>query len=167
MAEPRFKDKIALVTGSGRGIGKAIALRLASEGADIAVNYFRNREFAETTAVEIRALGRRAIVIKADVGNEGDIHRLVETVDSKLGGLDVLVNNAASGYNRSVMEQRVKAWDWTMNINARSAGLRSGRRIEGCVGIGDSLSGCRTCTDEHRRQCGVGGDRGDGCPATF
>src|SRR5215813_4691222 len=99
MAEPRFKDKIALVTGSGRGIGKAIALRLASEGADIAVNYFRNREFAETTAVEIRAFFRRSILIKSYLGNEGYIHRLVETVDSKLGGLDVLVIYAGYGYH--------------------------------------------------------------------
>ncbi len=117
----RFAGKIALVTGSGRGIGKAIALRFAAEGADVIVNFFRNREPAEETANAIRALGRRAEVIRADVGDEADLETLFKTVEMTFGGLDILINNAASGYNRSVMEQRVKGWDWTMNINARAA----------------------------------------------
>lgn len=117
----RFAGKIALITGSGRGIGKAIALRLASEGADIALNYFRNRAPAEETAEAIRALGRRAHVVRADVGQPDDINRLVDEAAETLGGLDILVHNAASGYNRPVMEQRVKGWDWTLNINARAA----------------------------------------------
>lgn len=121
MAEPRFMNKTVLVTGSGRGIGKTIALRFASEGADVVVNFFRNREPAEATAEAIRALGRRAIVVKADVAEEKDLDHLFGAVQSEFGCLDILVNNAASGYNRSVMEQRVKGWDWTMNINARSA----------------------------------------------
>ena len=117
----RFEGKIALITGSGRGIGKSIALRLASEGADIALNYFRNRAPAEETAAAIRALGRRVHVVRADVGQPDDITRLVDEAAEALGGLDFLVHNAASGYNRPVMEQRVKGWDWTLNINARAA----------------------------------------------
>ncbi len=117
----RFRGKIALVTGSGRGIGKSIALRLAAEGADIAVNYFRNRQPAEDTAAAIRDLGRRAIVVRADVGKPDDLETLVATTVEALSGLDILVHNAASGYNRPVMEQRVKGWDWTLNINARAA----------------------------------------------
>jgi enoyl-[acyl-carrier protein] reductase III len=117
----RFAGKIALITGSGRGIGKAIARRLASEGADVVINYFRNREPAEQTAEEILALGRRVHVVRADVGNPEDLERLVDSTAETLGGLDILVHNAASGYNRPVMEQRVKGWDWTMNINARAA----------------------------------------------
>jgi enoyl-[acyl-carrier protein] reductase III len=117
----RFRGKIALVTGSGRGIGKSIALRLAAEGADVAVNYFRNRLPAEDTAAAIRDLGRRAVVVRADVGKPGDLEILVATTVEALGGLDILVHNAASGYNRPVMEQRVKGWDWTLNINARAA----------------------------------------------
>jgi enoyl-[acyl-carrier protein] reductase III len=116
----RFTGKIALVTGSGRGVGRAIALRLAREGADVIVNYFRNRESAEETAAAISALGRRAQLVKANVAEEDDLTRLFEAVRA-FGGLDVLVNNAASGYNRPVMEQRVKGWDWTLNINARAA----------------------------------------------
>ncbi len=117
----RFAGKIALVTGSGRGIGKAIALRLAAEGADIAVNFFRNRKPAEETAEAIRTLGRRAEMIRADVGDPSGLEKLFARVEKVYGGLDILINNAASGFNRSVMEQRVKGWDWTLNINARAA----------------------------------------------
>ncbi len=117
----RFENKVALVTGSGRGIGKAIALRLAAEGADIVVNFFRNRTPAEQTVEAIRALGRNVLLVKADVSDEDDLAHLFEQVQHTFGGLDLLINNAASGYNRPAMEQRVKGWDWTMNINARAA----------------------------------------------
>lgn len=117
----RFEGKIALITGSGRGIGKAIALRLAAEGADIVVNYFRNRAPAQETAEAITALGRRAHLVRADVGDPEGIERLVDEGADALGGLDILIHNAASGYNRPVMEQRIKGWDWTLNINARAA----------------------------------------------
>ncbi len=117
----RFADKVALVTGGGRGIGKAIALKLAGEGADVAINYFRNREPAEETAREIKSLGQRAHIIRANVGEVDELQGMIAEVTAHFGGLDMLVNNAASGYNRPIMEQRVKGWDWTMNINARAA----------------------------------------------
>jgi enoyl-[acyl-carrier protein] reductase III len=115
-----FEGKVALVTGSGRGIGRAIALRLAEEGADLVINFFRNRKPAEQVADAIRALGRRAIVVKANVGDLGGIDDLFEAVEAEYRGLDILICNAASGYNRPVLEQKPKGWDWTMNINARS-----------------------------------------------
>jgi enoyl-[acyl-carrier protein] reductase III len=116
----QFHGKVALVTGSGRGIGRAIALRLAEEGADLAINFFRNRGPAEATAKAVRELGRQAVIIKANIGQIYDINKLFDAVETAFGGLDILICNAASGYNRPVMEQRVKGWDWTMNINARS-----------------------------------------------
>jgi len=116
----RFAGKVAVVTGSGRGIGKAIALRFAQEGADLVVNFFRNRLPAEATAEEIRALGRKAHVVRANVGEIEGIETLFGEVASAFGGLDILVCNAASGYNRPALEQKPKGWDWTMNINARS-----------------------------------------------
>jgi enoyl-[acyl-carrier protein] reductase III len=116
-----FAGKFALVTGSGRGIGRAIALRLAQAGADMAINFFRNRGPAEDTAGQVRALGRRAVIIKADVGQPEGIQTLIAETDAAFGALDILVCNAASGYNRPVMEQKIKGWDWTMNINARAA----------------------------------------------
>jgi enoyl-[acyl-carrier protein] reductase III len=115
-----FENKIALVTGSGRGIGRAIALDFARQGADVVVNFFRNRLSAEATAEEIRSLGRRAITVRANVGELDQLDRLFEEVDRQFGGLDVLVCNAASGYNRPAMQQKPRGWEWTLNINARS-----------------------------------------------
>lgn len=115
-----FSNKTVLVTGSGRGIGRAIALHFARNGADVIVNYFRNRIPAEETAHEIMKLGRRALSVKADVGNITDLNLLFENVAKEFGGLDIFIHNAASGYNRPVIEQKPKGWDWTMNINARS-----------------------------------------------
>ncbi len=115
-----FRDKIVLVTGSGRGIGRSIALRFGHLGAKVIINFFRNRQPAEDTAGEIRAMGSETLVVKANVGNTDDLARLFDEIKSEFGGLDILVHNAASGFNRSVMEQKPKGWDWTMNINARS-----------------------------------------------
>ncbi len=116
----RFDNKIALITGSGRGIGRAIALQLAGEGADIVVNFFRNRKPAEDTAAQIEALGRRAHVVKANVGEVEQIEKMFAETKEVFGGLDILVCNAASGFIRSAIEQDERGWDWTMNINARS-----------------------------------------------
>jgi len=115
-----FKNKVVLVTGSGRGIGRGIAIHFASRGADVAINFFRNRTPAEETVHEIERLGRRAILVKADVGNLDDLNRMFDEVESEFAGLDILIHNAASGYNRPAMGQKPKGWDWTMNINARS-----------------------------------------------
>ncbi len=115
-----FNNKVALITGSGRGIGRGIAIHFASRGADVVVNFFRNRAPAEETAHEIERLGRRVMLVKADVGNLDDLNRMFDAVEGEFGGLDILIHNAASGYNRPVMEQKPKGWDWTMNINARS-----------------------------------------------
>jgi len=120
MIELPFANKTVLVTGSGRGIGRAIALHFARLGADVAVNFFRNRQPAEATAAEIVSLGRRALLIKADVGDLDDMNRLFDEVEKEFGSLDLFIHNAASGYNRPVLEQKPKGWDWTMNINARS-----------------------------------------------
>ncbi|HEY5984180.1 MAG TPA: enoyl-[acyl-carrier-protein] reductase FabL [Anaerolineales bacterium] len=116
----QFDGKLVLVTGSGRGIGRAIALHFATHGADIIINFFRNREPAEATAHQIEQLGRRALLIKADVGNMDDLNGLFDEAASNWAGLDILVHSAASGYNRPAMEQKPRGWDWTMNINARA-----------------------------------------------
>lgn len=115
-----FENKIALVTGSGRGIGRAIALHLAAQGADVVVNFFRNREPAEETAVQIRNLGQKAVVIKANVGELEELAEMYAQIEEEMGGLDILIHNAASGFNRPAMQQKPRGWEWTMNINARS-----------------------------------------------
>lgn len=116
-----FKGKIVLITGSGRGIGRVLAIHFARQGADIFVNFFRKRSSAQATVDEIHAMGRQAWLIKADIGDLEDLNRMFDQVELTTGGLDFLVCNAASGYNHSVMEQKPKGWDWTMNINARAA----------------------------------------------
>lgn len=115
-----FTGKTALITGSGRGIGRAIALHFARLGADVVVNFFRNRAPAEQTARGIEALGRRALLVKADIGDLDDLNRLFDETEAAFGGLDFYIHNAASGYNRPALEQKPKGWEWTMNINARS-----------------------------------------------
>ncbi|RME48659.1 MAG: enoyl-[acyl-carrier-protein] reductase FabL [Chloroflexi bacterium] len=115
-----FEGKVALVTGSSRGIGRAIAVELARRGADVVVNYLRKASGAEETVAAIEALGRRALAVRADLREIDQIDAMFEETQRVFGGLDILVNNAASGYNRPAMEQRVKGWDWTMNINARA-----------------------------------------------
>lgn len=120
MTEQQFLNKTALVTGSGRGIGRAIAIELARQGADVVVNFFRNRKPAEETAAEIKNLGRKVLLVKANVGDIDALDSLFTQTKDTFGGLDIFVNNAASGYNRPVMEQKVKGWDWTMDINARA-----------------------------------------------
>ncbi len=116
----QFQDKVVLVTGSGRGIGRTVALRFAQLGAHIVVNFFRNRNPAEKTAEEIRALGVRALVVKANVGSIDELAGMFAEIETTFAGLDIYIHNAASGYNRGVLEQKPKGWDWTMNINARS-----------------------------------------------
>lgn len=116
----RFGGKVALVTGSGRGIGRTIALAFAAEGADVVINFFRNRQPAEETAQMVRDFGRKAIVVKANVGDLDDLAQLFSATEAAFGGLDYLIHNAASGYNRPALEQKPRGWDWTMNINARS-----------------------------------------------
>jgi len=124
-----FLNKQVLITGSGRGIGRALALHFASSGADVVVNFFRNRTSAQATADEIQSLGRRAWIVKADIGDLDDLHRMFDFIETELGGLDYLICNAASGYNRPVMQQKPKGWDWTMNINARAALFAAQRAV--------------------------------------
>ena len=100
----RLSGKTALVTGSDQGIGQAIALRLAEEGADVVVNFRNNRDGAETTRAQIEKLGRRTASIQADVGQVADARRLVEDAVAALGGLDILVNNAGIEKNASFID---------------------------------------------------------------
>ncbi len=115
-----LRGKTTVITGSSRGIGRAIALELASHGANVAINYFRHKEQAEQTAHEAEMAGGRAIVVKAHVGEIAEVKRLVETAVEAFGGVDIFVGNAASGVLKPVLEQELKGWDWTININARS-----------------------------------------------
>lgn len=115
-----MSNKVALVTGSSRGIGKLTALRLAEKGYDIVVNYARSKRQAEETAAEIEKLGRKALIVRAHVGDVDKIKEMFQMIEETFGRLDVFVNNAASGVLRPVMELEEKHWDWTMNINSKA-----------------------------------------------
>jgi enoyl-[acyl-carrier protein] reductase III len=120
MTEYRFAGQTALVTGSGRGIGRAIALRLAREGANVAINFARNRKPAEETAAQISSMGGKAIIVQADVSKPDDVGRLFTAIDEAFNGLDILVSNAASGFNRPALQQKTSGWDYTFNVNTRA-----------------------------------------------
>lgn len=113
-------NKVALVTGSSRGVGRALAIALAERGYDIIVNYARSKSAALETAEEIEKLGQKALVIKANVGDVAKIKAMFAQIQESFGRLDVFINNAASGVLRPAMELEESHWDWTMNINSKA-----------------------------------------------
>ncbi|WP_010631343.1 enoyl-[acyl-carrier-protein] reductase FabL [Sporolactobacillus vineae] len=126
--------KVALITGGTRGIGRAIADKFAANGYDLILNYARKATNAEAAKQAIEEKYHVAVTtVKANVGEPEQISRLFQTVDETYGRLDVLVNNAASGVQRPLMEIQQKHWDWTMDINARAylfAAQEAARRME-------------------------------------
>jgi enoyl-[acyl-carrier protein] reductase III len=115
-----LRGRVALVTGSSRGIGRAIALELAGRGADVVVNYVRKRSAAEEVVAEIQALGRRAMAVRAHMGDADQIRALFDPIRAEFGRCDILIGNVASGVIRPITEVEDKHWDWTLDINARS-----------------------------------------------
>lgn len=113
-------QKVALVTGSSRGIGRQTALRLAKEGFDLVINYARSKSKALEVAEEIEALGRKVLIVKANVGDVSKIKTMFEQIEEFYGRLDVFVNNAASGVLRPAMELQETHWNWTMDINSKA-----------------------------------------------
>jgi 3-oxoacyl-[acyl-carrier protein] reductase len=111
-----LEGQVAVITGSGRGIGKAIALRFAREGADIGVVDV-DRETADATAAEIRALGRRAVVHVTDVSDSGDVAATVGAIADDLGRLDVLVNNAGVEKRAPFLELTPADWHRQLDVN--------------------------------------------------
>jgi enoyl-[acyl-carrier protein] reductase III len=114
----RLRGKRALVTGSSRGIGRAIALSLADFKVDVAINYLRGRKRAEETAREIEGRGVRCLLVKGNVANPDHVERIFSTIDQEWGGLEMVVSNAASGVLKSAKELTMHHFDWAMHINA-------------------------------------------------
>ena len=118
-----LNDKVALVTGSSRGIGRAIALALAAEGADVAINFVQRAAEAEAVELEIRKLGRRCVSIQADVSDAKDVKRLVESTENALGAIDILVNNAGIARPQPIEEIAEEDWDQILTGNLKSCFL--------------------------------------------
>ena len=121
----RLASRIALVTGGNTGIGRAVALAYADEGADVAVCWIDREAEAKTLVAAIAERGRRALAVRADVTQEADVVALVERVERELGPLDVLVNNAGVQRPQGITEMSVADWDRMMNVHLRGAFLCS------------------------------------------
>ena len=116
----KLHGKVALVTGAQQGIGAAIALALAGEGANVAVNWVDNQADAEAVAKGVRDKGRRAALIKADMAKLGDIEPMVAEAAHQLGTVDILVNNAGVYPRVPLLEMRESDWDYVLDINLKA-----------------------------------------------
>ncbi len=117
----RLQGKVAIVTGASRGIGRATALALASEGASVVVNYANSKESAEQVVVDVTSMGSQAIALSADVSQADQVEGLIAAVMEKFGRIDVLVNNA--GITRDTLLLRMKLEDWQAVIDLNLTGV--------------------------------------------
>ena len=113
----KFEGRVALVTGASRGIGKATAIKLANEGADVAVHYVRSATPAEAVCEEVRTLGRRAIALQADIADRAAVNEMVAQATAALGPIELLVNNAGDVGNMDFDQLTPEHWDRIIGIN--------------------------------------------------
>src|SRR6266566_7593104 len=125
--------KIALVTGSGQGIGRATAQRLAREGADIVINYRSNANAAVEAKASIEALGRRCIAIQADVSQEEEVNRLFAEANQALGPITILVNNAGTTRDKLILQMSLADFEHVIDSNLRSAFLCTKAALRGMM----------------------------------
>jgi NAD(P)-dependent dehydrogenase (short-subunit alcohol dehydrogenase family) len=115
-----FQGQVALATGAGKRMGRAIALRLAAEGADVVVNYAKSRAGAEEVVRDIEAMGRRAVAVQADVSRKPEVQKLFAETEKQFGRLDILVNNAGMFFAAKFEELTEEQWDLIQNTNLKS-----------------------------------------------
>lgn len=118
-----LEGKVALVTGASRGIGRAVAIHMAENGADVVVNYSGSEGAAQETVEAILALGRKAIKVKANVGNPEEVQAMVDLAQAEFGHIDILVNNAGITRDGLLMRMKDADWDEVMNINLKGVYL--------------------------------------------
>ena len=120
-----LEDRKAIVTGASSGIGRATAIRLAQEGASVAVNYFSDKEAESATEViaEIEKAGRRGLAVQADVGSEEDVVRMIGATSEAFGGIDILVNNAGIENQVPTLEMPLRDWERVLRTNLTGAFL--------------------------------------------
>lgn len=121
--------KVALVTGGARGIGRAIATKLAQAGCDVGVNYYNSADEAEALCTELRALGRRAVALQGSVGIPDSVDEIFAGFTSHFDRLDILVSNAASGVLKPTTEMTLKHWRWCLETNALALNLLAQRAL--------------------------------------
>ena len=113
----RLKDKVALITGSSRGIGRAIALRFTEEGAKVCINYVRSRDKAIEVAEKVKGLNGEAIIVQADVSKENEVEKMVNEVVRRFGRIDILVNNAGILYRSNLMDMDYREFRRMFDVN--------------------------------------------------
>src|SRR6188508_2438549 len=123
MTHLSLSGRTVLVTGGGRGIGRAIALALAEAGGDVAVNYVTREADAQSSAQSIRAMGRRALVVRGDVSRSADVTALVKAVENELGAVDILVNNAGRVAVETIDQMSEASWNESIQVNLSSVFL--------------------------------------------
>jgi 3-oxoacyl-[acyl-carrier protein] reductase len=116
-----LKGRVAVVTGSGRGIGKSIAMKLASYGANVVINDIPSSDYADETSEEIKAMGVDSIVVKGDVRKKEDVDRLISETLEKFGKIDIFVNNAGVTRDGLMIRMSEEDWDLVMDINLKGA----------------------------------------------
>lgn len=125
--------KVALVTGSSQGIGRATAIRLAQSGAEVIINYRNNADAAKEARLAVENLGRRCVAIQADVGQEEDVTRLFAEGSSALGPVDILVNNAGTTRDKLILQMSLSDFEYVMQTNLRSAFLCTKAALRGMM----------------------------------
>jgi len=115
----KLKDKKAVITGAGRGIGRAVAIAFAKEGADVAINYHSNDTAANEVVEIINGMGQKAIAVKTDISNYNDAHAMIDRIVDELGGVDILVNNAGISKPAMLLKMEESTWDKIVNIHLK------------------------------------------------
>lgn len=162
----KFNNKIALITGSSRGIGRATALRLAQEGCSVAINYIKDEKSANSAVEEIKKLGRKAIAIKADVADEEQVKEMINKVIKEYGKIDILVNNAGIVLDTPLFEKSVDEFRRTFDVNilgvffcSKYAALEMKKAKSGVIVNVSSTNGTHTlspdCIDYDITKAGV------------
>jgi enoyl-[acyl-carrier protein] reductase III len=124
-----LSGQVALVSGAARGIGRAIALKLATAGCDVIANYYNSADEAEALCAQIRALGRRALAVQASVGFPESVDELFAEIRKHFERIDIVISNAASGVLRPTTEMTLKHWRWCMETNALALNLLTQRAL--------------------------------------
>ena len=113
----RFKDKVVLITGSSKGLGKAIAIEFAKEGANVVINYNSDKDGAKSVLGDMTSLGVQSEIIKADVSNSEEVSNMIKKVVEKFGKLDILVNNSGIIKDARINSMSKELWDEVINVN--------------------------------------------------
>ena len=130
----RLKNKVALVTGSSQGIGRAIVERFAQEGADVVINYNRTAKGAEEALAVVEAAGRRGLLVKADMGQPAEIRQMIETAIAHFGRLDILVNNAGLETHAPFWEVTEEDYDKVLNVNLKGVFFATQQMVRHLLG---------------------------------